>query len=41
MATGPVDAYQKAGFEIVGKTRFEYELLKPEERNGLVLCKKI
>lgn len=41
MATGPVAAYQKAGFEIVGKTRFEYDLLKPEERNGLVLCKKI
>lgn len=41
MSTGPVAAYQKAGFEIVGKTRFEYELLKPEERNGLVLCKKI
>jgi len=41
MATGPVSAYQKAGFEIVGKTRFEYDLLKPEERNGLVLCKKI
>lgn len=41
MSTGPVSAYQKAGFEIVGKTRFEYDLLKPEERNGLVLCKKI
>ncbi len=41
MATGPVAAYEKAGFEIVGKTRFEYELLKPEERNGLVLFKKI
>ena len=41
MSTGPVAAYQKAGYEIVGKTRFEYDLLKPEERNGLVLCKKI
>lgn len=41
MSTGPIAAYLKAGFEIVGNTRFEYELIKPEERNGLVLCKKI
>ncbi len=41
MSTGPIAAYQKAGFEIVAQTRFEYELIKPEERNGLVLCKKI
>lgn len=41
MSTGPISAYQKAGFEIMGHTRFEFELLKPEERNGLVLYKKI
>ena len=41
MSTKTVAVYQKAGFGIVGHTRFEYPLLKPEERNTFVLCKKI
>lgn len=41
MASGPIAAYQKAGYEIVSLTRFEYDLLKPVERNAYVMCKKI
>ena len=41
MATGPMSAYQKAGYEICGSTRFEYDLLKPEEQGAFVMCKKI
>ncbi|HOY07388.1 MAG TPA: GNAT family N-acetyltransferase [Saprospiraceae bacterium] len=41
MTNGPIAAYRKAGYEICGSTRFEYGLLKPEERGGFVMFKKI
>jgi GNAT superfamily N-acetyltransferase len=41
MTNGPIAAYRKAGYEICGSTRFEYDLLKPEERGGFVMIKKI
>ncbi|HRI61403.1 MAG TPA: GNAT family N-acetyltransferase, partial [Saprospiraceae bacterium] len=37
MKTGPVRAYERAGFENIGATRFEYDLLKEEERDGWVM----
>jgi GNAT superfamily N-acetyltransferase len=41
MKTGPVQAYERAGFTITGPTRFEYELLKEEERDGWVMLKRL
>jgi GNAT superfamily N-acetyltransferase len=41
METGPIHAYRKAGYDICGATRFEYALLKPEERGAFVMFKKI
>jgi ribosomal protein S18 acetylase RimI-like enzyme len=41
MKTGPVRAYEQAGFENIGPTRFEYELLREEERDGWVMLKKL
>ena len=39
MRTGPVKAYEKAGFQITGPTRFEYPLLVASERDGWVMGK--
>ncbi len=39
MRTGPVKAYEKAGFRILGPTRFEYPLLLETERDGWVMGK--
>jgi GNAT superfamily N-acetyltransferase len=41
MRTGPVRAYEKAGFEITGATRFEFDLLRAEERDGWVMLKML
>lgn len=41
MKTGPVQAYERAGFTITGPTRFEHELLKEEERDGWVMLKRL
>jgi GNAT superfamily N-acetyltransferase len=41
MQTGPVEAYLKAGFDIISSTRFEFELLRVEERNGWVMMKRL
>jgi GNAT superfamily N-acetyltransferase len=40
MKNGPVQAYLKSGFEITGVTRWEFDLLRTEERDGLVMVKK-
>lgn len=39
MKTGPVSAYERAGFMNIGPTRFEFDLLKEEERDGWVMLK--
>ncbi len=39
MRTGPVGAYEKAGFKTIGATRFEFDLLRAEERDGWVMLK--
>lgn len=41
MRTGPVGAYEKAGFHITGPTRFEFDLLRAEERDGWVMLKML
>jgi GNAT superfamily N-acetyltransferase len=41
MQTGPVESYLKAGFQIVGSTRFEFELLRVAERNGWVMIRRL
>ncbi len=39
MQTGPVAAYTKFGYQIEGATRFDFELLKEEERDGWIMAK--
>lgn len=39
--SGPVQAYEKAGFKEIGKVRWEFELLKEEKRGGLLMLKKL
>lgn len=41
MQTGPVSAYTKAGYQIAQATRFEFDYLKEEERNGWVMVKQL
>ena len=41
MKTGPVKAYEQAGFENVGATRFEHDLLREEERDGWVMLRRL
>jgi ribosomal protein S18 acetylase RimI-like enzyme len=36
-----VEAYAKAGFRITGPTRFEFDLLKEEERDGWIMVKPL
>lgn len=38
---GPIGAYAKAGYRITGPTRFEFDLLKEEERDGWVMVKQV
>lgn len=39
MRTGPVQAYEKAGFQILSPTRFEHALLLESERDGWIMGK--
>jgi len=41
MKTGPVRAYERAGFENIGPTRFENDFLLEEEKDGWVMVKKV
>lgn len=41
MKTGPVQAYERAGFQNIGPTRFEHDLLREEERDGWVMFLRI
>lgn len=41
MNTGPVRAYERAGFQDIGPTRFEYELLLERERDGRVMLRRL
>ena len=41
MKTGPVKAYERAGFEPIGPTRFEHDLLREEERDGWVMLRRL
>lgn len=41
LKNGPVKAYERAGFEIVGKTYWPFEYLKPEERHGLIMLRQL
>ncbi len=41
MQSGPVAAYAKSGYQIEGATRFDFELLKEEERDGWVMVKPL
>lgn len=36
---GPVEAYLKAGFEIIGETRWAFDLLKTEHQGGWVMMR--
>ncbi len=38
---GPMNAYKKSGFEVLGKTQFPYEQLKINEREGWVMVKRL
>ena len=37
LKSGPVKAYEKAGFQIVGAVHWDFELLLPAERGGWVM----
>lgn len=41
LKNGPVHAYERAGFRIVGEVSWEYELLREEERGGWVMIKML
>jgi len=41
MNSGPVRAYERAGFENIGPTRFEHELLLEHERDGRVMLRRL
>lgn len=41
MKTGPVKAYERAGFINIGPTRFEHDLLREEERDGRVMLRRL
>ena len=41
MRTGPVKAYEQAGYHIMGPTRFEHALLLESERDGWVMGKSL
>ena len=41
MKTGPYRAYERAGFHIVDETRFEFDLLKEEQRGGWTMMRRI
>lgn len=41
MQSGPVAAYEKAGFRNVGESRYEFELLRTEERGAWVMFKTL
>lgn len=37
MKSGPVWAYERAGFQVIGETSWDFPLLKEEEREGWVM----
>jgi len=39
MKTGPIRAYERAGFRIVGETSFDFDLLKPELRGAWTMVR--
>ena len=41
MKTGPVRAYERAGFHIIGETSFEFDLLKVEQRGAWTMVKTV
>ena len=41
MHSGPLKAYEKAGFTKVGESRFEFDLLRPSERGAWVMLKTL
>lgn len=41
MKTGPEAAYLRAGFRRTGELTYDFDLLKPEEREGWVMVKRI
>lgn len=41
MKTGPVKAYERAGFENIGPTRFENDFLLEEEKDGWLMLQKL
>ncbi|MFN0034034.1 MAG: GNAT family N-acetyltransferase [Saprospiraceae bacterium] len=41
MKSGPVWAYERAGFRTVGEVQWDFELLKEEERGGWVMVAEI
>ena len=41
MQQGPVGAYEKAGYHIIGVTRFEFDFLKEDMRSGWIMSKTL
>lgn len=41
MKTGPVQAYERAGFHNIGPTRFEHDLLLEQERDGWIMLRRL
>ena len=41
MQCGPVKAYERAGFHQIGEVYWDFELLKPTSRKGLVMVKTL
>ena len=41
MKTGPVRAYERAGFRIIGETSFDFDLLKVEQRGAWTMVKTV
>ena len=39
MKSGPIQAYERAGFRIAGEEYWAYELLREEQRGGLVMVR--
>ncbi len=41
LKSGPVKAYESAGFQIVGEVHWDFELLLPAERSGWVMMQEV
>jgi GNAT superfamily N-acetyltransferase len=41
MQTGPMAAYERAGFQVVGATHWDFDFLRVEQRGGYVMLREL